>query len=58
MAVGNHNTHLHPHTQQAPKMNLGGLGLRGRGKAVCKTGQILRPGTLFLLLYGLGEEDS
>lgn len=36
MAVGNHNTHLHPHTQQAPQMNLGGLGLRERGKAVCK----------------------
>lgn len=36
MAVGKHNTHLHPHTQQVPLMNLGGLGLWGRGKTVCK----------------------
>lgn len=34
VAAGKHSTHLHPHTQQATRTNLWGLGLGGRGKAV------------------------
>lgn len=32
LAVGKHNTHLHPHTQQAPQVTLGGTRVEGKGK--------------------------
>lgn len=45
-------THLHPFIQ----INLWGLGLRRRGKAVLKPRAEIKAQALFLLLYGFSQE--